>query len=174
MANWRAQICDNAAAVLLDGHRYIGSGSRKTCVNVPQGVSILDCMDEIPLEGAIIRPYVDLNLETLYNVRSDTTSLLYPAHDALLGNPPAVSAVLRTEGCSLIAYLVAPRSTSMEESCAVTSVWDALWFIALDHGARLKHKACTDEHGEVALCDEQDILCVGAPDHGSVAGSDPS
>ena len=26
-------------------------------------------MEEIPLDGAIIRPYVDLNLETLHNVR---------------------------------------------------------------------------------------------------------
>jgi len=34
-----------------------------------QGVGILGCMEDIPLDGAIIRPYVDLNLETLYNVR---------------------------------------------------------------------------------------------------------
>ena len=63
---------------------------RENRVCMAQGVSILACMDEIPLEGAIIRPYVDLNLETLHNVRTAVRALSFPGHRCTRWHPPAL------------------------------------------------------------------------------------
>jgi len=49
-------------------------------------VAILGCMEDIPLDGAIIRPYVDLNLETLFNVRVAISCQSGPKTKSRLGS----------------------------------------------------------------------------------------
>ena len=60
---------DSQSADMLDNNIWPCTDGSGTFVPHAKGVAILGCMEDIPLDGAIIRPYVDLNLETLYNVR---------------------------------------------------------------------------------------------------------